>query len=207
MGEAPVSLRADQYKKLQDGQVHDIYVNKYGDVCLSRLDDRLDTTTCAVFATTFWSPVSVDGEGYPIFQGVRGVRAKLYMSLPITVPRSSLGRRFRRNLCSPSTQPISQVMSLRLRKYEQLADLERDGWTSWENNHFESKQTFATSFKCVLRGMQSALSRLLFVGSKGIEGSMDIDAVTEIKERKDTKLLEDQLRREIKELSHLLRAY
>jgi hypothetical protein len=89
VGEAPVKLRGDQYDKLKrwKDSVCDIYVNHLGDVCLRKFE-RDPPNGGAVFAQTSWlDGYDEDDEGFPVFQGVRGVCAKINGSCsPVTSP-------------------------------------------------------------------------------------------------------------------------
>jgi hypothetical protein len=82
-----VILRDDQYDKLKRWKdcVCDIYVNLYGDVCLRKFE-RDPPHGGAVFAQTSWlKGYAEDAQGYPVFQGVRGVCAKINGTCPLVV--------------------------------------------------------------------------------------------------------------------------
>jgi len=78
IGEAPVKLHQDQYAKLQRLKCNvNIYANHLGDICIRELHKQ-DPTDGIIFATTDWSDnYATDSEGYPTFQGVRGVCASI----------------------------------------------------------------------------------------------------------------------------------
>lgn len=80
-----MQLRPDQYELLREYQLYDIYVNELGDVCISECDQLSSRPYCTVFATTFWSPGTLfDNEGFPLFQGKRGVCAKIRLTMADT---------------------------------------------------------------------------------------------------------------------------
>jgi hypothetical protein len=88
IGEAPVLLRSNQIEKLKRLQsICHLYVNKEGEVNVRSID-KGPPTGGVVFGTTQWNENaprdSVDG--YPMFQGVRGVCAKIS---PATLPNAS----------------------------------------------------------------------------------------------------------------------
>lgn len=72
-----MNLRPDQYDKLRKGNCEcDLYVTHLGDVCVHFENDP--PMKGMKFATTNWlNSCPQDEEGYPIFQGVRGVCAKI----------------------------------------------------------------------------------------------------------------------------------
>jgi hypothetical protein len=78
VGEAPIKLRENEYQKLKRLRcMVDVYVNHMGEVCI-RSFDQDPAPGGMVFATTDWSQnYEQDEEGYPIFQGVRGVCGKI----------------------------------------------------------------------------------------------------------------------------------
>lgn len=54
-----------------------IYANSRGEICVRELTKR-EPTGGIIFATTDWSDnYATDSEGYPTFQGVRGVCANI----------------------------------------------------------------------------------------------------------------------------------
>jgi hypothetical protein len=90
VGEAPVKLRADQYDKLKrwkDHYVFNIYVNHLGDICL-RKRNKPPPRGGFIFAVTQWSTCQEDEEGYPVFQGVRGVCAKISSPVELSFEES-----------------------------------------------------------------------------------------------------------------------
>ena len=65
----------EKLKKLKC--IVNIYANHLGEICV-RMIDKQSPTNGIIFATTDWSDnYATDSEGYPIFQGVRGVCAKI----------------------------------------------------------------------------------------------------------------------------------
>jgi hypothetical protein len=75
-------------KRWKGHVIFNIYVNHLGDICL-----RKKTKSCppggVIFATT-QRPSSWDEEGYPVFQGVRGVCAKITFQTEISFEDPSL---------------------------------------------------------------------------------------------------------------------
>jgi hypothetical protein len=138
VGEAPVKLRGDQYDKLKrwKDSVCDIYVNHLGEVCLNRFS-KSPPHGGEVFAQMSWLPsYQTDSEGYPVFQGVRGVCAKINCSSSGVIHISRLGklfhgasRSFRTLFVSPPTLPseatLLGLMSERQALYGELAQILR----------------------------------------------------------------------------------
>lgn len=239
-----MKLRADQYELLRENSLYDIYVNKYGDVCLSQLNQIPDPSTCTIFATTFWSKdLPVDAEGYPTFQGVRGVCAKIFSSSPLMNPHSSSRNAFwtetalvMKNLFLKTSIPgtgslsLSELLLLRQEKYSQLAALDRKS-SSRENFTEPTRQLSLTEITGLARGgesektiLQKKFQSLLEGAKKTLSIVMTRQKSTSLSpvscqsstpsslkelesEEGDEKISKGRLRKEIKELSRILRSY
>lgn len=117
-------MRLNEYIKLKRLKCHvDIYVNHMGEVCVRDVNkDRANEGM--VFATTDWSDnYATDNEGYPVFQGVRGVCAKI-TDMHQYVHQSTGLFRFVHDISSslPSLQPLTEMKQLKklLKKREML---------------------------------------------------------------------------------------
>jgi hypothetical protein len=141
VGEAPVSLRADEYEKITSGakgSVFNLLVNHLGDVCVAKLD-KPTPKGGVVFATAAWLPsYAQDSEGYPTFQGVRGVCAKISTFAssaartitedPLNLVHSTL-RAIKVQLAGGDepTIPVRKLMEKRLQLIAELTNLKRSG--------------------------------------------------------------------------------
>jgi hypothetical protein len=128
-----VILRDDQYDKLKRWKdcVVDIYVNLHGDVCLRKVD-RDPPYGGVVFAQTSWlKGYGEDPQGYPVFQGVRGVCAKINGSSPPVVrsPILKLNKAIRaiKTIFVREGRQLSvdELRSKRQRLYQELAAMKR----------------------------------------------------------------------------------
>jgi hypothetical protein len=85
-----VRLRDDHYRKLKRMNcICFVYVNHLAEVCIRKMDQE-PPTGGVIFATTQWNDNSpLDEQGFPLFQGVRGVCAKLVMNPTPSSPSST----------------------------------------------------------------------------------------------------------------------
>jgi hypothetical protein len=130
-----VRLRPDQYENLKKWKCScDVFVNYLGDICIRQFErDPPDHGRGVIIGTTDWfESYDRDKEGYPVFQGTRGVCVKINSSPPpITSPSllsDMLGkttRSLKKLFIDGTDQPLLKVMSRRLELYARGAELDR----------------------------------------------------------------------------------
>jgi hypothetical protein len=129
-----VRLRPDQYENLKKWKCScDVFVNYLGDICIRQFErDPPDHGRGVIIGTTDWfESYDRDKEGYPVFQGTRGVCVKINSSPPpITSPSllsDMLGkttRSLKKLFIDGTDQPLLKVMSRRLELFDQIARID-----------------------------------------------------------------------------------
>lgn len=126
-------LREDQFEKLVRWNCNcDVFVNHFGDVCVRKFE-RDPPHGGTVFATTSCINLKLDKEGYPVFQGTRGVCAKIFSPPPPPNPNTQVGKLFHRTkqaiksifVKSKSDMSLLDLMQRRQTLFGELAKIKR----------------------------------------------------------------------------------
>jgi hypothetical protein len=134
VGDAPVTLRADQYSQMRAAGncLFDLYVTHLGDVC-AQSAQKAPPKDGTIFARASWlSTYGLDEQGYPVFQGVRGVCARILNPAPLVSystfeklrHSTSAIRSFFVN--DDSRLSLAELMAKRLQLFEQLVALQNN---------------------------------------------------------------------------------
>jgi hypothetical protein len=113
-------------KRWKGHVIFNIYVNHLGDICL-RKRNKSNPDGGVIFATT-QCPSCLDEEGYPVFQGVRGVCAKITFQAEISFEESSLShvkRAIFARLDRAGQAPLEVLLLRRQQLLEQLSEIKR----------------------------------------------------------------------------------
>jgi hypothetical protein len=108
-------------------------VNYLGDICIRQFErDPPDHGRGVIIGTTDWfESYDRDKEGYPVFQGTRGVCVKINSSPPPITSPSLLSdmfgkttRSLKKLFIDGTDQPLLKVMSRRLELFDQIARID-----------------------------------------------------------------------------------